>query len=294
MKLSQADVKLFYKLHPALLFYGNQEFKIVKDVPSVDVFIKLPAEEKIKVRDALYERLDLIDAFVNSNPFRFSDEELDVILSWKNLVTGTFQLFRYLKKYAIFLDDSSSMRAYGVLALMDNFEDILGSSLPIMLQAVLLPFKGQIVYDGFLLPYRIHFGGGIRRSLNAEYQAAKSRYGIITSLPFSTEEMERSDEDMLRFYLRSQRNREQYETEIQILLDRTPDLLTLYHQEMGKMHARTYGKRLRGVGLQGAWFAILEGLVVAGGKTRDDVERIVKEIVPGKNVPFVYIFHLRP
>lgn len=260
---------------------------------SVDVFIELPAEEKIRVRDALYERLDLIDAFVNSNPLRFSDEELDIILSWKQLVTGTFQLFRYLKKYAIFLDDSSPMRAYGVLALMDNFEDILGHSLPIMLQAVLLPFRGQIIYDGFLLPYRIYFGGGIRRSLNAEYQAAKSRYGIITSLPFTAEAEERSDEDMLRFYVRSKRNREQYQTEIQALLDKDPILLALYHQEMGKMHARTYGKRLREVGLKGAWFAILEGLVVAGGKTRDDVERIVKEIVPAKNVPFVYVFHLR-
>ncbi len=107
MQLSQADAKLFYKLYPALLFYGNQELKVVKDVPSVDVFMELPVEERVSARDALYERLDLIDAFVNSNPLRFSDEELDVILSWKNLVTGTFQLFRYLKKYAIFLDDSS-------------------------------------------------------------------------------------------------------------------------------------------------------------------------------------------
>ena len=292
MQLSQADVKLFYKLHPALLFYGNQELKVVKDVPSVDVFMELPAEEKIRVRDALYERLDLIDAFVNSNPLRFSDEELDIILSWKNLVTGTFQLFRYLKKYAIFLDDSSPMRAYGVLALMDNFEDILGSSLPIMLQTVLLPFRGQIIYDGFLSPYRIYFGGGIRRSLNAEYQAAKSRYGIITSLPFPAED-ERSDEDMLRFYLKNQRNREQYQEEIEALIDKDGNLLTLYHQEMGKIHARTYGKRLREVGLRGAWFAILEGLIVAGGKTREEVELVVHEIVPAEKESFVYFFHLR-
>lgn len=292
MQLSQADVELFYKLNPALLFYVNQELEVVKDVASVDVFMELPAEEKVRARDALYERLDLIDAFVNSNPLQFSDEELDIILSWKNPVAGTFQLFRYLKKYAIFLDNSSPMRAYGVLALMDNFEDILGSSLPIMLRTVLLPFKGQIIYDGFLAPYRIHFGGGIRRGLNAEYQEAKSRYGIITSLPFTTED-ERSDEDMLRFYLRSKRNREQYQTEIQALIDKDPILLTLYHQEMGKMHARTYGKRLREVGLRSACFAILEGLVVAGGKTRDDVEQIVKEIVPEKSVSFVYIFRLR-
>lgn len=297
MKLSQADVQLFYKLNPALLFYANQQLHVIEDVSTVDAFMdsfrELPIEKNLEIRNAVYENLDIVDAFVNSNPFHFSDEELEIILSWKNMVRGTFQLFRYLKKYAIFLDNSSPMKAYGVVALMDSFEDILGSSLPIMLQAVLMPFKGQIIYDGFLLPYRIHFGGGIRRGLNAEYQEAKSRYGIITSLPFTDEQDERSDEDMLRFYLKNQRNREQYQAEIEALIDTDSILLALYHQEMGKIHARTYGKRLREVGLRGAWFAILEGLIVAGGKTREEVERIVHEIVPAEKESFVYFFHLR-
>ncbi|MFC1713564.1 hypothetical protein ACFL6S_07850 [Candidatus Poribacteria bacterium] len=291
MQLSQKDVRLFYKLHPHLLFYGNQQLEVIKNVPSVDTFVDLPVEDRINARDALYERLDIIDAFVDSNPFRFSDEELEIILSWKNMVRGTFQLFRYLKKYAVFLDDKSPMKAYGVVALIDSFEDILGSALPIMLQGVLLPFRGQIIYDGFLQPYRIYFGGGIRRSLNAEYQEAKSRYGIITSLPFTAED-ERSDEDMLRFYLKNQRNREQYQGQIEVLIHRDSSFLTLYHQEMGKMHARTLGKQLREVGLQDAWFAILEGLIVAGGKTREEVECIVHEIVPVEKESFAYIFHL--
>ena len=49
----------------------------------------------------------------------------------------------------------------------------------------------------------------------------------------------------------------------------------------------------REVGLRGAWFAILEGLIVAGGKTREEVERIVHEIVPAEKESFVYLFHLR-
>ncbi len=297
MKLSQADVQLFYKLNPALLFYVNQQLHVIEDVSTVDEFMdsfrELPMEKNVEIRNAVYEDIDTIDAFVNSNPFRFSHEELEIILSWKNVVRGTFQLFRYLKKYAIFLDDSSPMKAYGVVALIDSFEDILGSALPIMLQAVLLPFKGQIVYDGFLLPYRIYFGGGIRRGLNAEYQEAKSRYGIITSLPFTDDQDERSHEDMLRFYLKNQRNREQYQEEIEALIAKDRGILTLYHQEMGKIHARTYGKRLRAVGLRGAWFAILEGLIVTGGKTREEVELVVHEIVPAEKGSFVYFFHLR-
>ena len=33
----------------------------------------------------------------------------------------------------------------------------------------LLPFKGQIIYDGLLSPYNIFFGSGIKSSLHEEY-----------------------------------------------------------------------------------------------------------------------------
>lgn len=54
--------------------------------------------------------------------------------------------------------------------------------LPILVEAVLLPFRDQIVFDGILKPYRIIFGGGIRSNLNDVYRDAKERFGIITSL----------------------------------------------------------------------------------------------------------------
>ena len=37
--------------------------------------------------------------------------------------------------------------------------------------------------------------------------------------------------------------------------------MKLYHQEMGKIHARTYGKRLREIGVSKGWFAILDGVL---------------------------------
>jgi len=42
------------------------------------------------VRDALYENPQLIDAFAAENPFGFSDEELDIVRSWKHFVAGDF------------------------------------------------------------------------------------------------------------------------------------------------------------------------------------------------------------
>jgi hypothetical protein len=83
----------------------------------------------------------------------------------KDFIKDEFYLFRYLKKYAIFLDDSSPPKAYGVLALKSDFQDMIGPWLPVFLKAVLLPFKGLIIYDGILIPYPVSFGPGIRQDL---------------------------------------------------------------------------------------------------------------------------------
>jgi len=158
---------------------------------------------------------------------------------------------------------------------------------------VLLPFNDKIIYDSIFSSYFITFGGSIRRSLNDAYQEAKSRFGIITSLPFEPKKVEQSDADKLKFYLRSERNRERYWEEIDRLVAKDSKLLILYHQEMGKIHARTYRKRLREIGFTDAWFAILKGITIASGATKDDVERILQDILPTEKKKFVYIFRLK-
>jgi hypothetical protein len=292
-KLSEEDLALFYRLHPVLLLYANQQLKIIDKVSTVKELINLPLEKKVKIRDALYNRIDLIGSFVQENPLRFSADELGIVLSWRNFVRGKFYLLRYLKKYAIFLDTDSPPRAYGVLALTNSFDEVLSLDLPIMLETVLLPFRGQIIYDGFMSPHRIAFGSGVRQDLNDAYQEAKSRFGIIISLPFSTEEVKESDANRLRFYLKSKRNRELYFEGIKRLVNKDPGLLELYHQEMGKIHARAYGKQLREIGFTNVWFAILEGIIIASGKTKIEVEQTLQGILPGGKERFVYIFHLR-
>jgi hypothetical protein len=61
--------------------------------------------------------------------------------------------------------------------------DLIGRQLPFLCKTILLPFKGQIIYDGLLSGYNITFGSGIRRRLKDSYNDAKKRQGIITSLP---------------------------------------------------------------------------------------------------------------
>ena len=169
MKLAQEDSELFFKLHSALLVYANQQLKVVDGVKTLKGFMNSGIERQVKIRNALHDNMALIDSFVKANPFNFSSHELEIVSGWRHLVKGTFYLFRYLKKHAIFLDDATPPRAYGVLALTDTFEELLGPVLPIRLEAVLLPFKGEIIYDGFVVPYRIYFGRGVREELNEDY-----------------------------------------------------------------------------------------------------------------------------
>ncbi len=293
MKLCEADVELFYKLYHPLLVYVNKKFSTVKGISSPEDFKKFPVEEINKFRERLYKQPELIDSFVNENPLNFTSDELEIISGWKNFVREKFFIFRYLKDYTVFLDSGDPPKAYGVLALNSPFEEIVGPYLPVMVEAVLLPFKSKIIYDSIFTSYPITFGGGVRRSLNDAYREAKARFGVITSLPFTAGERGQTDADKLRFYLSSERSRAKYWDEIERLIKGDPNLLALYHREMGKIHARTYGRRLREIGLKDGWFAILEGITVTGGATREEVEQVLERILPAEKREFVHIFHLK-
>ena len=186
MLLPPHELELFFKLHRALMFFVNERLKVIPDkIASPDEFAALSPEIRVKVRDALIANLDQIESFVAENPADLTEDELDIVRSWRYLVTGRFYVFRELAKYTVFLSTTSPAIAYGVLALSQPFEDLIGPYLPVLTQTVLLPFKGVIVYDGLMSRYNISFGPGIRRNLNQDFREAKSRHGIVTSLPMS-------------------------------------------------------------------------------------------------------------
>jgi hypothetical protein len=184
MLLNLQDLELFFRLHRTLMFFVNQRLKVLPDeLTSPEDFAALPPEVRLKVRDALLDHTDLIQAFVDNNPARLPADELAIVRSWRHLVAGKFYIFRELKQYTVFLSTGQQPVAYGVLALSQPFEELVGPDLPVLAETVLLPFKDVIVYDALLNAYRISFGPGIRRSLNESYKEAKARHGIVTSLP---------------------------------------------------------------------------------------------------------------
>jgi hypothetical protein len=183
MQVTIDDGKLFYDLYAALLSFVNGKLKVIPEQFSDSKgYTVLPPGKRLAVRDALYAHRELLDEFVRENPAKLSLDELEIIGTWKHAVIGQFFIFRYLSKYAIFLSTDSPKKAYGVLALADPFEELVGPYLPRLIQTVLLPFKDKIIYDGLLSGHNITFGGGVKRRLNEEYREAKEAFGIITSL----------------------------------------------------------------------------------------------------------------
>lgn len=190
MLLPPHELAVFFRLHRALLFFVNQRLKVIPNtVATPDEFAALSPEVRLKVRDALNANLDLIESFAVENPAHLTEDELDIVRSWRHLVAGRFYVFRELKKYTVFLSTDKQPVAYGVLALSQPFEDLIGPNLPVLTQTVLLPFKNRIVYDGLMSSYNVSFGPGIRRNLNEDFKTAKDQHGIVTSLPMSATPM---------------------------------------------------------------------------------------------------------
>ncbi|MFQ5614007.1 MAG: hypothetical protein ACE5H9_17940 [Anaerolineae bacterium] len=185
MKLSSDEVALYYKLMWPLQFYVNQKLNLLPDVESIEAYAEdYSFEEKFPVRNALYEKSELLDSFIAENPAQLSEDELAIVRSWKNFVAGDFYIERFLKKGAILIHADEPPQVYVVLGLTDSLKDMFQyyHRPPIRVKTVLLPFQGRIIYDGLLQTYSIFFGGGIKGNLKEIYMAAKQNRRIITTL----------------------------------------------------------------------------------------------------------------
>jgi hypothetical protein len=289
MKLKREDTDLFYRLNWSLLFYVNQKYSVIKDLKEPILKDENP-RKIVELNEILYSNTEHIDSFVLENPFNFDNEELDIIKGWKKHLKGKFLIVAHLKKYSVFMTPDKESIVYGVLGLYDEIEDIVPSFIPSYVNTILLPFKGQIIYNGFIMSYNINIVGNMKRGIQDEYQQAKRKFGIITSLDTPIREKEDSDEELIKFYTKSISNRETYWEEIDELLAKKPSLENVYHREIGKSNARKISKRFSEIGVAPAWFAVYEDVVIASGKSEKVVRAQIADMLPEKKIEGAYVF----
>ena len=288
MRLDKKDVELFYKLNWSLLFYTNQKYPVLQGLNSPD-FKNRDMSQISKLHEKFYSHPEIIDSFISENPFNFNQEELNIIKTWKNFIKGEFMIITSLKEHTIFLSFGKEPKAYGVLGLYDEIEDIF-PFLPIMAKTILLPFKGKIVHIGAFNSHNVQFGSGMRRSIQTDYQKAKSIFGTITSLEQPITRKEDTEEELLKFYLKSKDNRWEFDEEINMILRKKPELMKVFYQELGKSNTRAIRKRISELGIGTRWFGIFNDTVIASGHNETEVRKQIDEIIPEHKRDYVYVF----
>jgi hypothetical protein len=183
MVLPPQQVERFYHIWFNLLHFVNEQKHLLPSFPANPGIGTVQTEDALKLREVLWEDDTILPAFVAQNPANLSRTDLTLVESWQQRVSSDFYIMKFLKKYTVFLDTKEPPHLYGVLGLVSPLEEVVGYFRPpIYVRAVLLPFEGQITYDGLLAPYNIYFGPGIRSSLKEAYRNAEERQGILISL----------------------------------------------------------------------------------------------------------------
>jgi len=181
MLIPPEEAELFFNLYPSLIGYVAGRSGGVEGIIDAQSFRSAPTNARAQARDHLLDNISLISDYIKENPDEFREKELGYITDWSGFIHNNFFIVRYLKNYTVFLIAGDSPKAYGVLGLTDEIEEMMPCPLPIYIKAVLLPWKGRIIWDGLFNFYNISFGGGIKRRFQESYRQAKA-VGIITSL----------------------------------------------------------------------------------------------------------------
>lgn len=289
-RLPPKDVERFYRLYHSLLAFANRRLNVIRGLETREQILRTPIEKVAELRERFFRSPEIIGDFVSENPARLSKEELEVVKSWKNHRKGEFYLMSHGKAHSVFYDPKAR-RAYGVVALMDPFEKVVPHDPPVLVKGVLLPFRGRITYDSILNYFPIHFGGGMRRSFRAETGDAIRKWGVITSLDGEPKERRLSDEENLRFYLKSAANRERYWKEINRLRNKSPELKAIFHREAGRHNARRLKAKLEELGARGL-FAVVDDVVVAGAPDEKALDRALRAVVPEEKLEWVHRFRI--
>jgi hypothetical protein len=292
--LAPDDLSLFLKLHQSFLVYVAQQTGIAPSLRTRDDYLALSKDTKFKIADVSLSKENLLREFVESNPFNFTIGEIEIVRSWKHHVKGNFFIVKLTREGAIFLEEKEKgAKAYLVLPLVSPFEEVLPLRPPLRAEAVLLPFKGRIVYDGWLRTDQIYFGGGMSRSIRAACDDAIISYGLVRSYPFSPKgKKEYTDEEKLVYYLKTRERREEHCEQIDEILHRNPGLFPIYHREMGRVNSGHLTELLRNVGVVKGWFAAAGDVIVASGTAKDEVQKGVEAILPKEKRGAVHVFEL--
>ena len=180
MVLSTEDAALFYRLWLPLLDYVNQKYNVNPELGELSETDSIDPEEVIVIAKYVWSNPEVIDQYLAHAGL--PEEYNEIVAGWKKCRQGTYILERNLKKGSIFIS-ADDLEVYSVLGLFSAWDEMFDyRPIPVMLDAVLLPFRDKIITDGLVVPYHIVFGRGASADFRDTYMNAKKIGKIHFSL----------------------------------------------------------------------------------------------------------------
>lgn len=177
MILEQSDTELFYRLWFPLLDFVNRKYHICPETGTIDQSQGVDIHHAKAIADYLWAHIEVIEEYIAAA--ELPNEYVQIVAGWKQCKPGKYILERHLKKGSVFISAKDGT-VYMVKGLFSTWEEIIGE-VPVLLNAVLIPFRGCIISDGLVVPHRVYFGKGAREDFKETYMNAKKNHEICFS-----------------------------------------------------------------------------------------------------------------
>ena len=174
MRLEQSDAELFYQLWFPLLDFVNRKYHVCPKTGTIDQKHGVDACDAKAIADYLWSHTGVIEEYLAVA--ELPNEYAQNVAGWKPCKSGRYILERHLKKGSVFISAEDGA-VYVVKGLFSTWAEMLGES-PVLLYAVLIPFRDSIISDGLVVPYRLYFGKGAREDFKEVYMNAKRNHTI--------------------------------------------------------------------------------------------------------------------
>ena len=178
MRLENSDIKLFYRLWFLLLDHVNRTYRVCPETEIIDMERGVDPCSAKSVADYLWSHTGVVEEYLAAA--ELPEEHAQIVADWKRCKPGRYILERHLKKGSVFISAEDGA-VYMVKGLCSTWEEMLGDA-PVLLDAVLIPFRDSIISDGLVVPYQIYFGKGARADFKEVYMAAKKNQTIRFSM----------------------------------------------------------------------------------------------------------------
>ena len=178
MRLERSDADLFYRLWFPLLDFVNSKYHVCSEAGPINKELGVDACDAKAIADYLWSHTGVIEEYLTVA--KLPDEYAQIVAGWKQCKAGRYILERHLKKGSAFISVEDGT-VYMVKGLFSTWAEMLGEA-PVLLDAVLIPFRGSIISDGLVMPYRICFGKGAREDFKDAYMNAKRNSAIRFSI----------------------------------------------------------------------------------------------------------------